>query len=115
MGRSGRSGRPHADRLQSRVGAPFANSFIDAVFFQARHAQVILPRSSLPSQASHSGLLDPSTGEGLSQYGLVSDRLRTGARCRIVPLPVLLSTMIGSRSALPSPMLGLSYFTWPCL
>src|SRR6476620_5143546 len=48
---------------------------------------------------SHSALFAPSTGEGLSQYGFVSDILSTGAKCFNVPWPPLDSIMIESNSA----------------
>lgn len=35
--------------------------------------------------ASHSGLLDPSTGEGLSHQGFVSAIFSTGPKCLSVP------------------------------
>jgi hypothetical protein len=57
-------------------------------------------------QDSHSGLLEPSTGEGLSQYGFVSERLSTGPRCLSVPWPPLDSIMTESSSAGVGPKSG---------
>jgi hypothetical protein len=58
------------------------------------------------AQASHCAGFAPSTGDGLSQYGLVSDMRSTGPRCLSVPWPPLDSIEMASSSAGLRPISG---------